>query len=351
MTALPLKENGIVAAPHIVILGAGASIAAYNHWGKIGAALPSMQDLAAVLDLRDDIVGAGFDPDAIGFEELYDTLASTKSHPQLQQLIEDRVLQYFSALSLPDAPTIYDYLILALREKDVIATFNWDPFLLQAYLRNEIASKDRRPALAFLHGNVKQGVCFRDSVKGLIGDKCSRCNEAFSPSKLLYPVKQKDYATDKLIENEWLVLRNKLAYGYYLTIFGYGAPKTDVEARELILKDWTDNPTLRLAQVDIVDIKPREELEDNWKEFFVSHHYGITDDIFSSHLFLHPRRSCDALEAATLLLSPWYTNPFPKFDSLVELQNWVATLIEEEERQARDGKPFSGDPTAPNKKK
>src|SRR5256884_3490625 len=45
-----------------------------------------------------------------------------------------------------------------------------------------------------------------------------------------------------------------------LTIFGYAAPATDVEAVDLLLRGWGDNPTFELAQVNIVDIKPEEEL-------------------------------------------------------------------------------------------
>ena len=54
--------------------------------------------------------------------------------------------------------TVYDFLILSLTEKDVIATFNWDPLLLQAYVRcNEIT--DNLPHLLCLHGNVGTGYC------------------------------------------------------------------------------------------------------------------------------------------------------------------------------------------------
>ncbi|MHA1748548.1 MAG: hypothetical protein ACTSXN_02865 [Promethearchaeota archaeon] len=37
---------------------------------------------------------------------------------------------------MTESPTIYDYLILSLRKKDVIATFNWDPLLVQAAWKN-----------------------------------------------------------------------------------------------------------------------------------------------------------------------------------------------------------------------
>lgn len=116
-----------------------------------------------------------------------------------------------------------------------------------------------------------------------------------------------------------------------------------------MLTDWKKNPTLELAEVEVVDIKPEEEITETWNEFFVSHHYGISNDIFKSYLFNHPRRSCDAFSEATLNLKPWHDNPFPRFKTLSELQAWIRPLIEEEEKVGRDGSAFSGDPTPPNK--
>ena len=37
---------------------------------------------------------------------------------------------------IPDDVTLYDYLVLSLTDKDAIISFNWDPFLVQAYRRN-----------------------------------------------------------------------------------------------------------------------------------------------------------------------------------------------------------------------
>jgi len=112
---MPARDGKIIAAPHIVVLGAGASIAAYYDWGKIGPALPSMLNLIDLLSLRTDVSEAGYNPDLTNFELLYDELASTKKNEDLRKLIERRVYEYFSTLSLPDTPTIYDYLVLSLR--------------------------------------------------------------------------------------------------------------------------------------------------------------------------------------------------------------------------------------------
>ena len=350
LPTLPPLDGTVNHAPHIVLIGAGASIAADLHWGKEGKELLSMQGLIDSLSLREPIEEAGYIVEDLNFEAFYDDLASNGNNSDLQTLIEEKVYEYFSSLKLPDKPTIYDYLILGLREKDIIATFNWDPFLLQAYIRHEVVTKDRRPRIAFLHGNVLVGVCETDNIAGINGRICSRCNTPLSPSKLLYPVKHKDYTNDKFIKSEWDTLRNYINRAYFLTVFGYSAPVTDVEARNLMLEVWKNNKTLEFAEVEIIDIQNRDVIESNWKDFFFSHHYMVTDSVFKSYLFTHPRRSCDAFSAATLMCAPWHDNPFPNFETLGELQRWVKPLIEEEIEYDKNKTKFTGNPLLPNEK-
>jgi hypothetical protein len=345
---LPPFDKNVNLAPHVVLLGAGASIAAYRDWGSVGPQLPSMLDLIGVLGLSDDIERHGYKSKDLNFEDFYDGLSSAGNNTRLQHLVEERVYSYFSSLTLPPTPTIYDYLVLSLRRKDIIASFNWDPFLLEALMRNAVVAGAQRPRLAFLHGNVRVGICARDRVSGLMGGHCSVCSGRFTHSKLLYPVRSKDYASDPFIKGEWDALRWHLRHGYYLTVFGYGAPKTDAEARNLILKDWKANKSLELCEVDVIDTKPRDEIEANWDEFFYSHHYSVTDSIWSSYVFNQPRRTCDAFASATLMNSPWDENPFPRFTTLLELQAWVAPLVTEELAYEKDSAPFSGKPLPPN---
>lgn len=212
-----------------------------------------MQNLVDVLELREEVESRGYSAEGMDFESFYDDLVTYGTDPELKRLIEQRTYEYFSSLGLPDTPTIYDYLVLSLRNKDLIASFNWDPFLLQAYRRNGGRGPESLPGVAFLHGNVCIGVCHADKVCGLNGGRCSKCGTNFEPSKLLYPVKQKDYASDPFIASEWDRLRDHLSRAYFLTIFGYSAPKTDVEARRLMLEVWQENHHLELAEVEIIE--------------------------------------------------------------------------------------------------
>jgi len=46
--------------------------------------------------------------------------------------------------------------LLSLRKKDAVCTFNWDPFLYDAWIRNRHLDL---PEIFFLHGNVRCGHC------------------------------------------------------------------------------------------------------------------------------------------------------------------------------------------------
>ena len=345
MSSLPAldTQTQMNHSPHVVLLGAGASIAStIRNPEKNGKSLPGMANLVETLGLEPLIERYGASYEGQNFETFYDQLSQSGQHPELLVELEQAIYDYFSDLKLPDEATVYDYLVLSLREKDIIATFNWDPFLAQAFARNmHIIGYDRMPQMAYLHGNVAIGVCYSCKTMGWRQNGCTKCSKDFSPSKLLYPVGKKDYANDEFIANEWERLKWHMKHAYYITVFGYSAPKTDKEARKLLLDEWQANPVQELAEIDIVDIlasSDRSALEANWQEFFVRSHYALFDSFQMSQLFFHPRRSCDAFAMATLQLRPWLTNVFPEEMSLAELQDWVQPLIEEEKASMFSGK-------------
>ena len=324
-------------APHVIVLGAGASLAAFPNGDRHGATLPLMKNLIEKTGLLPVLGLHGIATPIDNFEAFYDHLASKGTNPVLQDAIEQTIRKYFAELELPDEATLYDYLLLSLREKDLIATFNWDPFLAQAYRRN--AEIRRLPQIVFLHGNVAIGTCHAHRQKGFASDTCHKCNEVLTPTRLLYPVKQKNYTSDGFIANEWEMLRSFLGRAYMVTIFGYSAPATDIAARTLMLDGWKSNPTVELGHIDIVDIRPRAEIETSWSDFFVRQQYGTYDDMLDTYQFRHPRRSCDAFAMARLQQQPWSENPFPCFKELSRLHDWIKPLLDEEEREFLTGDP------------
>lgn len=313
-----------VGRPHIVIIGAGASRAAFPKGDRNGHRLPLMNDLVAVLDLAADLRNAGISPDR-NFEEIYSELSELQPDASILGEIRQRVDRYFSALQIPDEPTIYDALVLSLRPKDLIATFNWDPFLFQACLRNHrVASL---PRVAYLHGNVSIGYCLEHRTKGLRSSYCSICRTRYTPSRLLYPIRRKAYSSDPFIDKEWLTLERLLPHAFMLTIFGYGAPQSDVEAMDLMSKAWGDVNDRNLEQTELIDIRDDDDLRNNWSRFIHTHHYDIHRSFYDSWIAMHPRRSCEAAWQQYLEAKFVSTNPIPQGVSLSELQGWFGDLL------------------------
>ena len=74
---------------------------------------------------------------------------------------------------------------------------------------------------------------------------------------------------DPFISNEWKELEWFLERAYLFTIFGYSAPKSDLEAIDLLKGCWGRNPLKDVAQISITNTAEREELEASWNKFFV----------------------------------------------------------------------------------
>ena len=287
-----------------------------------------MGNLIKIVGLQDllDPVDSSFKDR--NFEEVYDILYKTQEYADIRQEIEQRVYTYFTSFSIPKEPTIYDYILLSLRDKDLIATFNWDPLLVQAYRRN--INYIDLPHLAFLHGNVTVGYCKEDRIKGNIFSYCSQCGKKLAPTPLLYPITEKNYAKDDFISAEWKTLQNYLENAFMITFFGYSAPSSDYEAKKLMKKAWGDLKDRKMEEIEIIDIKTEEELRNLWKDFIFSHHWKHHLDFFESWIARHPRRSYEAYFSQNFEAKFIPNNPVPKFKELDKIRNWFADLIQAE---------------------
>jgi hypothetical protein len=315
-------------SPHVVILGAGASLAACPRGDANGIRLPVMANLVSVLGLEPLLAKIGIEDCASqNFEVIYDRIASDDAYRDFRLEVDTLVHRYFASLQLPTEVTIYDQILLSLRPKDLVATFNWDPLLLQAYARNRHMSL---PRVVFLHGNVYLGYCPEHKKKGYLTQTCEVCGRAFLPSPLLFPITKKEYRSHPLLAGEWDELAATLDKTYLLTIFGYAAPSSDTAAKEILVKAWDGNETRELAEVEVIDILPRRTLYDRWKEFIVSHHWGASTRFCQTLQFRHPRRSCEAFAFATLQQDPWATRLIPRFRRLDRLHEWMSPLVKEE---------------------
>ena len=316
---------------HVVILGAGASIASNAcNPEPSGKRLPSMEDFVEVVGLGDLVHSVEVGGTSGNFEEVYSRIhAKDPNSPALAE-IESRVADYFSSLTLPSTPTIYDYLVMALRPKDLVATFNWDPFLYDAFTRNQHVA--RMPRLSFLHGNVSIGYSKEDGQAGPAGRTSKSTGHVFVPTQLLYPVTQKNYNDDEFIAREWERFERCLRQASRVTIFGYSAPETDVAAMDLMSAAWGNPGQRNMEQFEFIDILPEDVLTQRWDRLIFTGHYDCHTSYFQSSLALFPRRTGERFMHTYLprtdhemMQKP---NPVPPhFGTLEEMSEWHQPLI------------------------
>jgi len=326
----------IMEKPHVVILGAGASRAAALDGDVDGRIVPLMNDLIEIVELDKILIKWDISFEEKNFESIYSRIHEDESKRDLLVEIEKSIESYFDILELPYHPTIYDHLVLSMREKDLIATFNWDPFLLQAYARN--SGKFDLPQLAFLHGNVKTGFCNKDRILGIKGNICSKCGEYFTPTRLLHPVEHKDYYNDKFIADEWRRLKAALRSAFMITFFGYGAPKYDKGALELMKMAWGEAIKRNMEQIEIIDIKDKDKLYDTWEPFIHTHHYEAIDNFYKSWIARHPRRSGEAYFNQFFDVKCIEDNPIPPDIHFKELWEWLLPLKNVEDKYKKGNK-------------
>jgi hypothetical protein len=184
--------------------------------------------------------------------------------------------------------------------------------------------------MLFLHGNVGVGFCSLDNTMGNVNRPCSKCGNLFQPTRLLYPITQKKYMDGSFIEKQWLMLREVLEKSFWVTIFGYSAPNSDVEAIDFFKEGWGDPNKRNMEEIEIIDIKEDNELSLTWSILIHSHHYRTEKDFYNSWLAKHPRRTGEAYINQYLDIKFIEDNLIPKNANFDELGNWFEPLFKAE---------------------
>lgn len=132
------------------------------------------------------------------------------------------------------------------------------------------------------------------------------------------------------------------------TIFGYSAPKTDVEAVGLLKEAWGTVEERRMEQTEIID-RPgsdHEALRETWSPFIHTHHFDIFESFFDSWVAYHPRRTGEAYLSQYLDARFIENHPVPQdIHSLPELVRWFDPLFDAEPWPVRT--PQAGCPILP----
>jgi hypothetical protein len=314
-----------IKSPHLVIIGAGASLAAFPHGDRNGKKLPLMNNFINIVDLQDDICDCDFLASETNIEIILAKLSELPEHTEILRKVQSKIYDYFLSLKITSKPTIYDYLILSLRDKDAIASFNWDPFLVQSYLRVQHITK-KLPQLLFLHGTVALWHCESCGIVDLQRKFC-RCGKKLKPMPLLYPTGNKDYLGTPTIKEYWNVVSKYLECANSITIFGYGAPDSDKDAIELFRKAWGDSEDRSMEQIEIINLEDRSHLIETWEQFIHGQHYEVHRDYFQSTIALFPRRVSEA-NFGRFNLNIWLTDhKIEKNLSFSELENKFHEII------------------------
>ena len=289
-------------APHVVVLGAGATKACLDEFGGDagGRASPLMDEIPDVVpgvaDLLKEAKEAGAEISA-NFETTYAGIRSSGPLDDLADRLEAAVREYFSGLRIPESATIYDHLCLALRPKDLIASFNWDPLLEQARRRQaEIAGFDAGPRIVYLHGNTEMFRCDSCGLDSPTPTACDHCDGEVRASSLLFPSPSKDYSDHA---KQWKAFSTALSEAKMFTVFGYSAPATDAEAVGLLREAWGNLDVKYTEWLEIIG-RPgagtagMERSRETWKEFipFVTHVTQL-ESFYECTIAEYPRRTIE----------------------------------------------------------
>lgn len=98
-----------------------------------------------------------------------------------------------------------------------------------------------------------------------------------------------------------------------------------------LIKAWGDVEDRRLEQIEIIDIRPEDEVVGSCPDFIHTHHYEVWDSIFDSHLGRYLRRTCDVFFDNTMnVLWSHGDNGLKKNMTFEDIEEYLAPLIEDE---------------------
>jgi hypothetical protein len=130
-------------------------------------------------------------------------------------------------------------------------------------------------------------------INGCHADWSRKRKTSITP-RLLYPIKNKDYSQNVYIQDAWNRLQYYLENACIVTIWGYSAPKSDKEAKLMMLKAFSSQFRI-LDQIEVIDIAEEEKIYKTWSPFAkqTNYHLNIHKSLMDTILGEFPRRSVE----------------------------------------------------------
>ncbi|MBP5641041.1 MAG: hypothetical protein J6X55_16290 [Victivallales bacterium] len=327
--------------PHIMLLGAGASVAVMK---DLGLTAPSpMKGFLKNAGLEDCLKGVTLKTKSDNLEDIYQELCVSPEHKDICQKLELGIVEYMRGFHLPKGRlSIYERIILSMTGNDRIYSFNWDPLLpeafanvLDAYRQWLIPTpQEHLPEIHYLHGNVAVGYCaeHENLEDGFSGRKCTQCGKTYIDTELLYP-NGKKVPTDCYGKTVFNWFKEDLFRSPFLTVFGYSAPDADNDYIADILSNWkgTQYGNLFFKHIEVIDIAHGNHLWRKWRPFYKDRSYfSYYKAISKSYLFNHPRTMInDWIEEK--YNGNWNIpkNPLPRINKWTDALRFFRPLLQE----------------------
>ena len=146
---------------------------------------------------------------------------------------------------------------------------------------------------------------------------CPACSRPFEDVPLLYPVYRKNYSNEFYISESWNLARYFLREAFVLTVFGYSAPESDIDAVNVLKQSWLGRSDRRIEHIEVIDIEPENELRKRWEPFLPTGHLRAISSLEDSWITMYPRRSVEALRRSVYFGDP--SEQFPlEFSNALE---------------------------------
>ncbi|WP_367317520.1 hypothetical protein ABF162_25405 (plasmid) [Vibrio coralliilyticus] len=129
-------ERAYKSRPHVVLLGAGASVAAIPRGDKNGMKTSVMDGFLEKLGLSEVITDLNLVTQSDNLEDIYSEIAERDEYADVRSELDTRIRNYFSEFEIPDEPTIYDFLLLSLRKKDSNSNIQLGPSATSGLSKN-----------------------------------------------------------------------------------------------------------------------------------------------------------------------------------------------------------------------